>query len=168
LNCALNKSGLDADGKIFVEAERARLTRQLAKMKEEEGKVRPICRRMRWNEVPCVMVVMIIMTLSRLRPSFIPPPEIYLPAVQPLTLYCRGSCCVPKVGEACDIIQDVHVETYGSLDKKEKADFLLEQIRLTLAKKDFVRTIIISKKVRVPLIIAAPAPHLLVVPWHRA
>jgi hypothetical protein len=28
-----------ADGKIFVEAERARLTRQLAKMKEEDGKV---------------------------------------------------------------------------------------------------------------------------------
>lgn len=52
-----------------------------------------------------------------------------------------------QVDEACDIIQDVHVETYGSLDKKEKADFLLEQIRLTLAKKDFVRTIIISKKV---------------------
>ena len=49
--------------------------------------------------------------------------------------------------EACDIIQDVHVETYGSLDKKEKVDFILEQIRLTLAKKDFIRCYIISKKV---------------------
>lgn len=59
-----------------------------------------------------------------------------------------GVCVHVQVAEACDIIQDVHVETYGSLDKKEKLDFLLEQIRLTLAKKDFVRTIIISKKVR--------------------
>lgn len=77
------------DGKIFVEAERARLTRSLAHLLEEEG----------------------------------------------------------KVGEACDIIQDVHVETYGSLDKQEKLDFILEQIRLTLAKKDFIRTFIIAKKV---------------------
>jgi len=78
------------DGKIFVEAERARLTKLLSQIKEAEG----------------------------------------------------------KVDEACDILQDVHVETYGSLDKKEKADFILEQIRLTLAKKDFIRTLIISKKVR--------------------
>lgn len=41
----------------------------------------------------------------------------------------------------------MHVETYGSLDKKEKVDFILEQIRLTLAKKDFIRCYIISKKV---------------------
>ena len=77
------------DGKIFVEAERARLTRLLSQIKEAEG----------------------------------------------------------NVDEACDILQDVHVETYGSLDKKEKADFIMEQIRLTLAKKDFIRTLIISKKV---------------------
>jgi 26S proteasome regulatory subunit N5 len=40
------------------------------------------------------------------------------------------------------------VETYGSLGKEEKVDFILEQIRLTLAKKDFIRTFIIAKKVR--------------------
>ena len=33
---------------------------------------------------------------------------------------------------ACDMIQDVHVETYGSLTKKEKAEYILEQIRLNL------------------------------------
>eukprot|EP01031_Cornospumella_fuschlensis_P046865 gene46865-57382_t len=41
---------------------------------------------------------------------------------------------------ACDTIQDVHVETYGSLSKNEKALFILEQIRLNLIRKDFIRT----------------------------
>ena len=33
------------------------------------------------------------------------------------------------------------------MDKKEKVEFILEQMRLCLAKKDFVRTQIISKKI---------------------
>ena len=40
------------------------------------------------------------------------------------------------------------METYGSLDKKEKLEFILEQIRLTLAKKDFIRAFIMARKVR--------------------
>jgi 26S proteasome regulatory subunit N5 len=47
---------------------------------------------------------------------------------------------------ACDMIQDVHVETYGSLTKKEKAEYILEQIRLNLIKKDYVRALIQSRK----------------------
>ena len=39
------------------------------------------------------------------------------------------------------------VETYGSMEKKEKVEFILEQMRLCLAKKDYIRTQIISKKV---------------------
>jgi len=39
------------------------------------------------------------------------------------------------------------VETFGSMEKKEKVEFILEQMRLCLAKKDFVRTQIISKKI---------------------
>jgi 26S proteasome regulatory subunit N5 len=98
------------DGKIFVEAERARLTRSLAHLLEAEG----------------------------------------------------------KVGEACDIIQDVHVETYGSLDKQEKLDFILEQIRLTLAKKDFVRTYIIAKKVTKKLLDGEdPALQVLKLKFYR-
>lgn len=77
------------DGKIFVEAERAKLTRMLAKIKEEDG----------------------------------------------------------DVAGAAEVLQEVHVETYGALTKKEKADFILEQIRLTLAKKDFVRALIQSRKI---------------------
>lgn len=33
------------------------------------------------------------------------------------------------------------------MEKKEKADFLLEQLRLCLAQKDFIRTEIVSRKV---------------------
>jgi 26S proteasome regulatory subunit N5 len=50
------------------------------------------------------------------------------------------------VASACDMIQDVHVETYGSLSKKEKAEYILEQIRLNLLKKDYVRALIQSRK----------------------
>mmetsp|Transcript_3867 Transcript_3867/g.11177 ORF Transcript_3867/g.11177 Transcript_3867/m.11177 type:complete len:475 (+) Transcript_3867:428-1852(+) len=77
------------DGRIFVEAERAKLTKRLADIKEEDG----------------------------------------------------------LVDEACDILQEVHVETYGALTKKEKAEFILEQIRLSLKKRDFVRALINSRKV---------------------
>ena len=76
-------------GKMFVELERARLTRTLAEMEESAG----------------------------------------------------------KVALAADLMQEVAVETIGTMEAKEKVDFLLEQIRLCLAKRDYVRTEIIAKKV---------------------
>ena len=76
-------------GKIFVEVERARLTRMLARMKEEAG----------------------------------------------------------DVGEAAEVMQDVAVETFGAMAKTEKIDFILEQVRLCLDKKDFVRAQILAKKI---------------------
>ncbi|KAG2194463.1 hypothetical protein INT47_003831 [Mucor saturninus] len=79
------------DGKIYVEVERARVTRMLAKIREEEG----------------------------------------------------------KVTEAADILQELQVETFGSMDKREKVDFILEQMRLCLAKSDYIRTQIISKKINI-------------------
>ena len=39
------------------------------------------------------------------------------------------------------------METFGSMEKKEKVEFILDQMRLCLAKKDYIRTQIISKKV---------------------
>lgn len=51
------------------------------------------------------------------------------------------------VAVAADYLQEVHVETYGSLSKKEKVEYILEQLRLTLAKKDFVRAAIVSGKI---------------------
>ena len=74
---------------IFVEVERARLTRILSKIKEEEG----------------------------------------------------------DVIEAANILQELQVETYGSMEKREKTDFILEQMRLCLLKKDFTRAQIISRKI---------------------
>ena len=51
------------------------------------------------------------------------------------------------IGGAADVLQEVHVETYGSLSKKEKVEFILEQLRLTLGKKDYVRAAIVAGKV---------------------
>jgi 26S proteasome regulatory subunit N5 len=41
----------------------------------------------------------------------------------------------------------VHVETFGSLSKRDKVEFILEQMRLTLAKQDFVRAAIVAGKI---------------------
>jgi len=52
------------------------------------------------------------------------------------------------VAAACDIMLDVYVETFGALSKREKIDFILEQIRLCIAKGDWVRVMIVQKKVQ--------------------
>jgi 26S proteasome regulatory subunit N5 len=41
------------------------------------------------------------------------------------------------------------VETYGSMEKREKIEFLLEQMRMCLHKNDFIRTQIISRKINI-------------------
>jgi len=51
------------------------------------------------------------------------------------------------ITEAATILQELQVETYGSMEKKEKVELILEQMRLCLAKKDYIRTQIISKKI---------------------
>ena len=40
-----------------------------------------------------------------------------------------------KLNEAADLLGEVHVETYGSLSKREKVEFVLEQMRLNLMRK---------------------------------
>ncbi|KAL6767011.1 hypothetical protein ACKKBG_A38220 [Auxenochlorella protothecoides x Auxenochlorella symbiontica] len=77
------------EGKMYVEIERARLTRRLAQMTEEAG----------------------------------------------------------KVSEAADILQEVAVETFGTMAKTEKIAYILEQVRLCLDKEDFARAQILSKKI---------------------
>lgn len=49
--------------------------------------------------------------------------------------------------EAAKILQELQVETYGSMERKEKVELILEQMRLCLATKDYIRTQIISKKI---------------------
>ena len=52
-----------------------------------------------------------------------------------------------NIEKASSLLQEVQVETYGSMEKAEKLNFLLEQLRLLLSLKDYVRFQIISKKV---------------------
>lgn len=77
------------EGKIFVEIERARLTRRLAAIQEADG----------------------------------------------------------DVSGAADTMQEVAVETFGAMAKAEKIAFILEQVRLCLAKKDFMRAQILARKI---------------------
>lgn len=51
------------------------------------------------------------------------------------------------ISEAAEILHELQVETYGSMERREKIEIILEQMRLGLAKKDFIRTQIISKKI---------------------
>eukprot|EP00823_Brevimastigomonas_motovehiculus_P002591 TRINITY_DN1566_c0_g1_i1.p1 TRINITY_DN1566_c0_g1~~TRINITY_DN1566_c0_g1_i1.p1 ORF type:complete len:453 (-),score=87.90 TRINITY_DN1566_c0_g1_i1:240-1598(-) len=78
-----------SEGRIFVELERARLTKKLAEINEKAG----------------------------------------------------------KTNEASDILNEVQVETIGTMEVREKNDFLLEQLRLVLFKKDYIRSEIIAKKI---------------------
>jgi 26S proteasome regulatory subunit N5 len=50
------------------------------------------------------------------------------------------------INGACATIQDVHVETYGSIPREEKAEYIYHQTRLNLLNKDFVRALIQSRK----------------------
>jgi 26S proteasome regulatory subunit N5 len=52
-----------------------------------------------------------------------------------------------KIAEAATILQEVQVETFGSMKKKEKTNYILEQMRLCLRKKDYIRAQIISRKI---------------------
>jgi hypothetical protein len=51
-----------------------------------------------------------------------------------------------RIAEASETLQEVQVETFGSLDKREKADLILEQARLCMRQRDFVRMGIITNK----------------------
>jgi len=49
--------------------------------------------------------------------------------------------------EAAKIMQELQVETYGSMERQEKVELILEQMRLCLLTQDYIRTQIISKKI---------------------
>lgn len=52
-----------------------------------------------------------------------------------------------KVDEATKTIQEIQIETYGSLLNQEKVDFILHQMKLVLNRRDFVRCQIMSRKI---------------------
>lgn len=51
------------------------------------------------------------------------------------------------VAAAAKTMQELQVETYGSMERHEKVELILEQMRLCLATQDYIRTQIISKKI---------------------
>ena len=52
-----------------------------------------------------------------------------------------------KLTEAGELLQEVQVETIGSLEAAEKIEFILNHFRITLDSKDFVRAYIIARKI---------------------
>jgi len=79
------------EGKIYVEVERARLTKILAGIRESDGDI---------------------------------------------------------IG-AANVMEELQVETYGTMEKREKVELILEQMRLCLATHDLVRAQIIAKKISI-------------------
>jgi 26S proteasome regulatory subunit N5 len=77
------------EGKIFVEVERARVTRTLADIKLSQG----------------------------------------------------------DLDKAATILGELQVETYGSMDMREKTEFILKQVELYLRKGDFIQGQIVSRKI---------------------
>ncbi len=52
-----------------------------------------------------------------------------------------------EVEKATVIIQEIQIETYGSIEAKEKVSFILYQMQLVLMRSDFVRCQILSRKI---------------------
>lgn len=52
-----------------------------------------------------------------------------------------------KVIDAANVMQELQVETFGTMERREKVTLILEQMRLSIAKEDYIKTQIISKKV---------------------
>ncbi|ANB15039.1 proteasome regulatory particle lid subunit RPN5 [Sugiyamaella lignohabitans] len=77
------------EGKIFVEVERARVTRILSQIKEANG----------------------------------------------------------DIDSASEILGELQVETYGSMEMREKTEFILEQVQLYIKKGDFIQALIVSRKI---------------------
>lgn len=77
------------ENKIFVEVERARVTRELTNIRKEEG----------------------------------------------------------DIAKAADILCELQVETYGSMDMFEKIQFILEQMELSILKGDYSQATVFSRKI---------------------
>lgn len=52
-----------------------------------------------------------------------------------------------KIDEATDLLCELQVETYGSMDMFEKIEFILEQMELSILKGDFSQATVLSRKI---------------------
>ena len=53
-----------------------------------------------------------------------------------------------EVGEAAKLIQDVQIEAFGSLENDYKIDYILFQMKVLIEKGDYIRTLIVSNKIK--------------------
>ena len=51
-----------------------------------------------------------------------------------------------NIKAAADLLQDIQVETYGSMDRREKVEFILYQMRIMIKMEDQLRLLMVSKK----------------------
>lgn len=51
--------------------------------------------------------------------------------------------------EASNLLQELQVETFGSMERKEKVDFILEQMRLLRLQKDWEKLAIVAKRINI-------------------
>lgn len=49
--------------------------------------------------------------------------------------------------QAVKVLRDLQVETFGSMDRREKTEFIIEQMRLNLLKHEYVQLLIASRKI---------------------
>lgn len=48
---------------------------------------------------------------------------------------------------ASDLLQELQVETFGSMERREKVDFILEQMRLLKVQADWDKLAIVAKRI---------------------
>ena len=53
-----------------------------------------------------------------------------------------------QIDEAAKLIQDVQIEAFGSLENDYKIDYILFQMKVLIEKGDFIRTLIVSNKIK--------------------
>ena len=53
-----------------------------------------------------------------------------------------------EIEEAAKLIQDVQIEAFGSLESDYKIDYILFQMEVLIEKGDFIRTLIVSNKIK--------------------
>jgi 26S proteasome regulatory subunit N5 len=53
-----------------------------------------------------------------------------------------------RVDEAAKLIQDVQIEAFGSLENDYKIDYILFQMQVLIEKGDYIRTLIVSNKIK--------------------
>jgi len=56
-----------------------------------------------------------------------------------ITLLCQMYEQDGETDRATDMIQDIQIETYGSIEMRDKVDFILYQMKLVHMRRDFVR-----------------------------